>query len=198
MHDLNIRNTDTGKIRSLEDLRPLGFRYAMRLTHYRPDDAEDIVQDAEINAFRACSDGKFSGNLESWYYRIVFRCFLTWKDKFDRTNSIIDQGGDISDRHEMLAILPKDNELSPEGSALANLREQVLKDAIRHVPKVYREVLILNHLENLSYEEIADRLEIPIGTVRSRLNRGREILGNKLRSNGYFDEDELVDTENRQ
>jgi len=134
-------------------------------------DAEDIVQDAFLRAFKFF-EGFRGGNSRSWLLSIVRNAAYTWLAK-NRKHEV----GTISDE-EIENI--QDGALNPEGFLLKNTDHQEVMNAIGELPVEFREAIILRELEDMSYKEIADVMDVPLGTVMSRLARARRQLQEAL------------------
>ena len=156
------------------------FRLALWLTGSRPD-AEDVVQDAALRAFQAI--GEFRGsNGRAWFLTIVRRTALTWMAR-NRPKTVVT----VEDLETVEALHPgrepafgADVPPTPEAILLSAQQGCRVMDALNALPLPFREVLVMRELEDLSYREIADILEIPVGTVMSRLSRARTILARTL------------------
>ena len=141
------------------------YRLAYRLTG-NPQDAEDLTQDVFIRVFRSL-DGYTPGTFEGWLHRITTNLFL---DRVRRANRI---------RFE---ALPEDAERLPSGqptpetAVLSDLFDPDVERALAELPPDFRAAVVLCDVEQLSYEEIAATLGIKLGTVRSRISRGRAML----------------------
>lgn len=134
-------------------------------------DAEDIVQEASMRAFRF--GGSFrGGNSRSWLLAIVRNTAYTWLKK-NRPKAIVP----IED--EDMAEIE-----DPGAPAFAQADRVVLRAALEELPAEFRETLVLRHLEGLSYKEIAEVADVPVGTVMSRLARARQQLQNYLARKG--------------
>ena len=146
------------------------FNYARWLTRSEAD-AEDVVQDAYMRAFKFF--GSFRGDDgRPWLLTIVRN---TWYGRFPRRAagvSIVPTDEDGGDR--------PDESLNPEALAIQQETVERVRRALEELPADFREVLVLRELEGLSYKEIAAVVSIPIGTVMSRLARGRERLSTLL------------------
>jgi RNA polymerase sigma factor (sigma-70 family) len=142
------------------------FNYARWLTRNEAD-AEDVVQDAYVRAFKFFSS--FRGDdARSWLLTIVRN---TWYGRFPRRAagvSVVRTDEDVDG--------PSDERLNPEALAIQQETVERVRRALEELPADFREVLVLRELEGLSYKEIAAVVTIPIGTVMSRLARGRERL----------------------
>jgi RNA polymerase sigma-70 factor (ECF subfamily) len=139
-------------------------------------DAEDIAQEASLRAFRFLG-GFRGGNSRSWLLTIVRNTAYTWL-KQNRPQAI------VSVDDEQLSEIEDPAALANHSSALHNADKDVLRAALEDLPVEFREVLILRELEGLSYKEIADVADAPIGTVMSRLARARKQIQEYLSRKG--------------
>jgi len=140
-------------------------------------DAEDVVQEAYLRAFRFF-DGFRGGEGRGWLLTIVRHACYSWmqKNRPAEVSAVFDE-----DKHaeESAAFDPEIAGAgggNPEAIALQNAHRRILNQAIAALPLDFREVLVLRELEDLSYKEIARVIDIPIGTVMSRLARARKLL----------------------
>jgi RNA polymerase sigma-70 factor, ECF subfamily len=146
-----------------------------------PEDAADIVQDAFLNAYQALHAFKGDAELFTWLYRIAFNAAISLKRKKRATISL-GRGGEGG-------IDPDDPSeyVRPGASLERNEEEAQLQNAMNRLSPEHHQVLILKDIEGLKYEEIAVILEVPIGTIRSRLHRARlelrELLPSENESN---------------
>jgi len=134
-------------------------------------DAQDVVQDAFLRAFKFF-DGFRGGNSRAWLLSIVRNTTYTWLQK-NRKHEL----ATVSDE-EMHEI--EDTSSNPEVLLLKNSDRQEMMRAVEQLPVEFREALILRELEGLSYKEIAEMADVPIGTVMSRLARARKQLQQSL------------------
>ena len=133
-----------------------------------PDDAEDVAQEACVRALKYI--GALHGDdARAWFLTIVRHAFYDWCKRNRPAEIARDDGTAIE-----MAI--DDAAANPEQAALRSADSRMLANAVAELPLVYREVLILRELEELSYKEIARIVDIPIGTVMSRLARARGLL----------------------
>jgi RNA polymerase sigma-70 factor, ECF subfamily len=150
------------------------YNSAIRLVDY-PEDAADVVQDAFLNAYQSLHTFKGDAEFFTWLYRIAFNTAITLKRK-KRTAISLDGGGPEG------GIDPDDpSEYIKPGAALERSEEETrLQDAMTRLSHEHREVLVLKDIEGMKYEDIAEILGVPIGTIRSRLHRAclelRELL----------------------
>jgi RNA polymerase sigma-70 factor (ECF subfamily) len=148
------------------------YNFAHWLTQNR-DEAEDLVQETYAKALRGFSSFQLGTNFRAWMYRILRNTFLTSRTGLRATSTVpLDTDEDAVD----LAV----ESATPETILISRSDSQVMQDAIAGLPIHHREVLLLCDVEEMSYQEIADTLSIPIGTVMSRLSRARKTLRESL------------------
>jgi RNA polymerase sigma-70 factor (ECF subfamily) len=144
-----------------------GYNLARWLTR-DVNDAQDVVQEACLRALKYV--GSLNGDsARAWFLTIVRHAFYDWC-KRNRPAELAQDDGSAID----IAVDP--NAVDPEQASVRAAESKALADAIAALPLVYREVLILRELEELSYKEIARVADVPIGTVMSRLARARGLL----------------------
>jgi RNA polymerase sigma-70 factor (ECF subfamily) len=157
------------------------FGLALHLSRNR-DDAEDIVQDAAVSAYRAYHTFQPGTNFRAWFLRIVTNSFRQRYRKAQRSPQMTDLE-DAPDlylyRHTAAAGLHAQSD-DPATLVMDRLTTEQVSAAVAALPEEYRVVAALYFFEELSYEEIAAALECPLGTVRSRLHRGRKLLQKSL------------------
>ena len=132
-------------------------------------DAQDVVQEAYLRAFRF-SRGFHTGDGRAWLLKIVRNTSYTWMKKNRRPEIVYESNEEIAEQGSTNA----------ESQLLKNAEGDLLRRHLTGLPASLREVMVLRHIEGLSYKEIAALIEIPIGTVMSRLSRGRERLQKSL------------------
>jgi RNA polymerase sigma-70 factor (ECF subfamily) len=143
-----------------------------------PADAEDIVQDAALRALNALETATVE-RPRAWFLRIVRNTALSWMAK-NRSKSLAFAGGP-DDLAEIEAIDIADDGGSPEAILIAAEDGERVRRAIASLPPSLREALVLREINGLAYREIAEATETPIGTVMSRLARGRAALAKILK-----------------
>ena len=145
-------------------------RYLLR----EPADAEDAVQEAYLKALRHF--GGFRGeNARAWLLTIVRRCCYAWADREGRQVPAMDP--------DLIEELPGDTD-DPETEAVRGELRQQLATAVDALPLPFREVIVLREIQELSYQEIATVVGVPVGTVMSRLARARRRLQRALEAGG--------------
>lgn len=158
------------------------FRFARRLTgHAAEDVAEDLVQETFEKALRAFHQFKPGTNCKSWLFTILSNAHKArLRSAQHRRETVSTQAdGDFSFFEQLMAHEAggRDN---PEQLFLESMPGPEVREAVGELSEGLRTVLLLCDVEGLSYQEIADTLELPIGTVRSRLSRARDTLSRKL------------------
>ena len=157
------------------------YGLAYHLTRSR-DDAEDLVQEAALQAFRAFHQFQPGTNFRAWYLRILTNCFFAHYRKRKRQPQMVHlEDAEPLYLYSRTAELGlHDNNPDPAALVLGRLGEDHVHSAIQALPEEFRIVCSLYFLEELAYQEIADVLGRPVGTVRSRLHRGRKLLQREL------------------
>ncbi|QQS41492.1 MAG: sigma-70 family RNA polymerase sigma factor [Acidobacteriota bacterium] len=148
-----------------------------------PEEAKDITQETFLRAYRAISKFRGEASVKTWLYRIAInqsRNRYRWwqRRKKDKTVSLDDSPSGIE--RPLSEVVPG-NSLTPEQDALRREQGAMLESAIAELPEHFREAVVLCDVQGFAYEEIADILEINIGTVKSRISRGRRELRDKLK-----------------
>jgi RNA polymerase sigma-70 factor (ECF subfamily) len=150
------------------------YNFAHWLTKNR-EEAEDLVQETYAKALKGFSSFQLGTNFRAWMYRILRNTFLTSRTGLKATAEIpleIDEGE---------PALSVENE-TPESILIESSNRSLLQGALEELPIHHREILLLCEMEEMSYQEIAQTLSIPIGTVMSRLSRARKTLRVSLAS----------------
>jgi RNA polymerase sigma-70 factor (ECF subfamily) len=146
------------------------------------DDAGDLTQETFLSALRSIKSFRGDAELKTWLFRIAINQsrnrFRWWKRRNrDKTVSIDDR---IGNSEQMISDTLSDNGATPEEALLRQERQRRIAAELGCISAIYREVIVLCDIEGLSYEEIAQALEVNIGTVKSRIARGREELRKRL------------------
>jgi len=168
------------------------YSTALRMTHNQKD-AEDLVQDTLYKAFRALDQFQKNTNFRAWIFRILVNTFITAYRK------AIKQPQKVSydDLEEFFLYKRLDETASLQESSkedfIENLFDDEVKDALESLPYQFRLVVLLCDVEGFSYNEIANIIDAPLGTVMSRLYRGRKLLQRHLwkyaKQRGYITDD---------
>jgi len=157
------------------------YAAAMRMTR-NPADAEDLVQETMLKAYRAYDTFQEGTNLKAWLYRILTNTYINRYRKAQRRPTETDLG-EVEDLYLYRRLGSEDTaemSRSAEDQLLEGLVESDIKEAVEALPEHFRLPVLLADLEGFSYKEIAEILDIPIGTVMSRLHRGRRQLQRAL------------------
>jgi len=154
------------------------FSLAARLVG--PADAEDVVQETFLRAWHGLGRFRGESSLKTWLYAIALNRARARHGRLARLKAVFTPGR--TRENEAFASLDDaaDPALSPEENAVRAERRRRLREAVRTLPEEFRAAVVLRDLEGLAYEEVADVLGVPIGTVRSRLARGRALLKERL------------------
>jgi len=164
---------------ALTYLDPL-YRTALRLSR-NPQDAEDLVQETYLNAFRALDRFEEGTNLRAWLFRILNNAFISqYRRRKRRPSSSLDEVSDFYLYDHLVAGNTAPAQENPEREVLSRIGDEAVLRALEELPVEFRQVELLADVEGFSYREIADILGIPIGTVMSRLYRGRRRLQQRL------------------
>ena len=148
------------------------YNFAHWLTQNR-EEAEDLVQEAYTKALKGFSSFRPGSNFRAWIYRILRNTFLTSRTGLKAASTVPldmeEDGPEMAVEHE-----------TPESIFLNRSNTHLIQAAIDDLPVQFREVLLLCEVEEMSYQELAETLGIPIGTVMSRLSRARKMLRDRL------------------
>ncbi len=153
------------------------FRFGLRLSGSR-DQAEDLVQETFLRAFRSWEKYTPGTQCKSWLFTICRNVFLRQRERGQRHDEIVSENVDRSSGpfEVVNPVWVKAVKADPEGDFFDSIVDEVVLGHIQDLPEDYKTAVILSDLEGLSYQEIADMMDVPVGTVKSRLFRGRRIL----------------------
>ncbi len=159
---------------------------AMALTHSSAE-AEDLVQETLVRAFDRFDTFRADGSPRAWLHTIMRNLFYNaYRKKSREPRQVSLDAFDASSGHAADALLEsavaQQSTLSPERLVLSQIESGAILGAVQNLPADYREVVVLADIQGMAYQEIAEKLEIPVGTVRSRLSRGRERVRRALAS----------------
>ena len=161
------------------------YTAALRLTR-NPSDAEDLVQETYLKAYRAFGSFAEGTNLKAWLYKILTNTFINSYRAKKRRPEVADVE-DVEDLylyHHLAADHAGGLGRSAEDEVLERFTDTEVKEAIESLPEAFRIAVLLVDVEGFSYKEIADITDVPIGTVMSRIHRGRKALQKALATYG--------------
>ena len=157
------------------------YAAAMRMTR-NPADAEDLVQETFLKAYRAYHTYTEGTNLKAWLYRILTNTYINRYRKLSRRPTEVDLG-EVEDLYLYRRVSTegtREASRSAEEEVLSGFVDSDVKQAIEALPEHFRLPVLLADVEGFSYKEISDIMDVPIGTVMSRLHRGRKALQKAL------------------
>jgi RNA polymerase sigma-70 factor (ECF subfamily) len=155
------------------------YSAALRMTR-NPADAEDVVQETYLKAYRGYGTFTAGTNLKAWLYRILTNTYINRYRKAQRRPSEVELG-ELQDLYLYKRLGEQSGASeSAEKEVLDSFVDTDVKQALESLPEHFRMPVLLADVEGFSYKEIAEILDIPIGTVMSRLHRGRKALQKKL------------------
>ncbi len=159
------------------------YRFALRLTGSAAD-AEDLVQETFLRAFRAWDQYTPGTRAKSWLFTICRNVFLRQRKRDRRREETVrDAAAEVDTKGLPTGEIPVFTtayQYDPEGQFFAGIVDGGILGAIDRLPDDFRDTVVLSDLEGLAYAEIAELLDIPVGTVKSRLFRGRRLLQQML------------------
>ncbi len=154
------------------------YSSALRMTR-NPSDAEDLVQETFLRAYRGFAGFQEGTNLKAWLYRILTNTFInSYRKKQREPKTVPDEN--VEDWYLYDRLAAQSSEASAEATVLEAIPDEDVKAALDALPEAFRMAVLLADVEGFSYKEIAGILDIPIGTVMSRLHRGRRALEKAL------------------
>lgn len=158
------------------------YNFGLRLTA-DPIDAEDLVQDTIVKAFRFFGSYEKGTNAKAWLFRILKNSYINGYRKKTKTPQQVDYN-EVAVFYETIRA-----EHTESSNLERNMYRQMMDDdlsrALNSIPEDFRTVVLLCDVEDFTYEEIANMLDVPIGTIRSRLHRGRNLLKAQLVEYAY-------------
>jgi RNA polymerase sigma-70 factor, ECF subfamily len=159
-------------------LLPSMYSAAFRLTH-NASDAEDLIQETFLRAYRGFHQFEQGTNLKAWLYRILMNTFInSYRRKQRQPQTVSDE--EVADWYLYSKMAENGMEPSAEASVIESLPDEDVQAALSSLPEQFRVAVLLADVEGFSYKEIADITGVPIGTVMSRLHRGRKALEKRL------------------
>jgi len=166
------------------------YNFALRLTS-DPTDAEDLVQDTIVKSYRFFNSYEKGTNAKAWLFRILKNSYINNYRRDSKRPQQVDYD-EVSTFYETIRAARTDTS-DLEDRMYRELLDDDINGALEDLPEDFRTVVLLCDVEGFTYEEIANMLDVPIGTIRSRLHRGRNLLKAQLleyaRKRGYADDD---------
>ena len=164
------------------------YNLAYRLTG-NESDAEDLTQDAYVRAWSAFNRYDHKHTFEVWLLRILSNLAIDrWRRQSALRFQSLDQTCLIGDTELSIGSIIPDRMPSPEQQCILSVQGEQIQQALNRLPDNYRTAIILTDIEEWSYEEVATKMRCPVGTVRSRLHRGRQLLRQHLLEMKLLDE----------
>lgn len=156
------------------------YRSALSMTR-NASDAEDLVQETFLRAYQHLDQFQRGTNARAWLFRILTNLFINaYRRRTREPERLSYEEMEEFYLYSRLADQAASGGLSPEEAVLQKVQTEAIQEAIGRLPEEYRDTVILADLNGLSYQEIADILNVPIGTIRSRLSRGRRLIQKAL------------------
>jgi RNA polymerase sigma-70 factor, ECF subfamily len=161
------------------------YSAALRMTR-NPADAEDLVQETYLKAYRGYGSFKEGTNLKAWLYRILTNTFInSYRAKRRHPEETeLEEGEDFYLFRHLGGLEAATAGRSAEDAVLEAMTDEDVKQAVESLPEAFRMAVLLADVEGFSYKEIAEIMDVPIGTVMSRLHRGRRALQKALHTYG--------------
>jgi len=153
------------------------YNFGLRLTA-DPNDAEDLVQDTIVKAYRFFSSYEKGTNAKAWLFRILKNSYINNYRKKSKKPQEVDYDEVATFYETIRAERTETSDL--EDKMFRELIDDDISNALDEIPEDFRTVVLLCDVEDFTYEEIANMLDVPIGTIRSRLHRGRNLLKAQL------------------
>jgi RNA polymerase sigma-70 factor (ECF subfamily) len=153
------------------------YRFALRLSA-SPDQAQDLVQDTFLRAYRSWDQYTPGTQCKSWLFTICRNLYLRQRERGQRHDEIVAENAPADQRSEggVNPLWSAVEGSDPEGEFFGSIVDAEVLTAIDALPEDYRTAVVLSDVEGMSYDEIATMLDVPVGTVKSRLFRGRRRL----------------------
>jgi len=153
------------------------YRFALRLSG-SADEAEDLVQETFLRAYNAWDQYQKGTRAKSWLFTICRNVFLRRRERAQRHEEILSENADRDGPGPELAnpLWSSTAGFDPEGEFFASIVDERIIEALEDLPEEYRTAVVLSDIEGLPYAEIAEMVGVPVGTVKSRLFRGRRRL----------------------
>ena len=154
------------------------YSMALRLAR-NPEDANDLLQDTVLRAYRFFHQFAPGTNSRAWVLTILFNNFRNGYRKRGR-EQVSQSEAEFTERLEAESLAADQTRSDPEALAFANVMEPEVSAALDSIPEEFRAAVLLVDMQELSYQEVSGVLEVPVGTVKSRVSRGRSLLREAL------------------
>lgn len=145
----------------------------------KKEDVEDLTQEAFIKAFNSLQNFDKQFSFSTWLFKIATNNAIDYLRKKKLATFSIDKEIESDDNDYKFEI--PDHENKPDKQIMHQQMKEILDEAIKSLPKKYRDVIILRHKKELEYEEIAKKMKLPLGTIKAHIFRGRELLNKYLK-----------------
>ncbi len=147
---------------------------------FRKEDVEDLTQEAFIKAFNSLENFDRQFAFSTWLYKIATNNCIDYLRKKKLSTFSIDKEIQSEDSDFKFEI--PDTEYIPDNKIIEEQRKKIIDEALERLPEKYHRVIVLSHKKEMEYEEIAEKLELPLGTVKAHIFRGRELLNKYLKN----------------
>lgn len=184
LEKLLVKKSQSGDVEAFELLISSYDKRAYNIAYRvmgNEEDAKDMAQEALLRVFRAIKDFKGQSSFSTWLYRIVTNVCLDELRRRKNDNHVSMDSTIQTENGEMHMELCSDKE-TPESVYEIVEQRELIKNAIRELNDEYRSVIVLRDIQGFSYDEISNMLECSLGTVKSRINRARTMLRDKLKA----------------
>jgi RNA polymerase sigma factor (sigma-70 family) len=146
---------------------------------FKKEDVEDLTQEAFIKAFNSLENFDRQFAFSTWLYKIATNNSIDYLRKKKLNTFSIDK--EIASEDSDFKFEIPDTEYIPDNKIIEEERKKIIDEAIESLPDKYKKVIVLRHKNEMEYEEIAEKLELPLGTVKAHIFRGRELLNKFLK-----------------
>lgn len=146
---------------------------------FKKEDVEDLTQEAFIKAFNSLENFDSQFAFSTWLYKIATNNSIDYLRKKKLSTFSIDK--EIASEDSDFKFEIPDTEYVPDNKIIEEERKKIIDEAIESLPDKYKKVIVLRHKNDMEYEEIAEKLELPLGTVKAHIFRGRELLNKYLK-----------------
>ena len=146
---------------------------------FRKEDVEDLTQEAFIKAFNSLENFDKQFAFSTWLYKIATNNCIDYLRKKKLSTFSIDK--EISSEDSDYKFEIPDTNYVPDNNIMQEERKKIIDEAIESLPEKYKRVIVLRHKKDMEYEEIAQKLDLPLGTVKAHIFRGRELLNKYLK-----------------